>query len=143
MTGRGRSAGVVSRGVAFVIDVVCAAVGTLGCAVGIGLLRAVFAGGFEGSGGLLPAAALAALPVVFVLYCAAGWSLTGRTLGKALFGLRVVDRAGGRPSFSRSVVRALGYLISSILWLGFLWAAVDSRHEAFHDKLARTRVVYD
>src|SRR5207249_7158788 len=42
----------------------------------------------------------------------------------------------------RALVRYLGYFVSSApALLGFLWVILDSRHEAWHDKLAGTRVV--
>ncbi len=68
---------------------------------------------------------------------------TGRTPGKALMGLRVVTINGGRLSFIHAVLRLLGYLVSTVtLFLGFLWILIDNRRQGFHDKLARTYVVY-
>lgn len=77
--------------------------------------------------------------VVFV----AGWRWFGMTPGKLLLELRVVDvRGGGHPTLMRSILRYLGYFISALpLGLGFLWAVFDRRNEAWHDKLARTRVM--
>jgi len=139
----GGNAGIVSRAVAFVVDALLTVLGILICSVGFGLVDAVFTGSFNSERRISPGSVLVFSPVVFGLYCVLGWSLTGRTVGKALLGLRVVDRAGARPSVARSIVRALGYLVSSILWLGFIWIAVDTDREGFHDKIARTHVVYD
>lgn len=140
----GQYAGVLSRSAAFVIDaafIVLLGIGIAACAA---VIHAVFSGGFTGTARFLrPAAVLAAVPLLFGLYCVAGWALAGRTLGKALFGLRVVDRRGGHPSLAASLLRLIGYLVSAIFWLGFAWIAVDRRHEGFHDKIARTHVVYD
>jgi uncharacterized RDD family membrane protein YckC len=136
-------AGAVSRAAAFAIDALLTTIGTLLFALGVALIKAVFIGRFSADGSLAPAAVLAAAPVIFGLYSVTGWTLTGRTVGKAALGLRVVDRAGRRPSAGRSIVRALGYLVSSILWIGFAWIIVDRRHDGFHDKIARTHVVYD
>jgi len=55
-------------------------------------------------------------------------------------GVRMDDRAVG---WGTSIARAAGYAVSSILMIGFIWIAVDRRHQGFHDKLARTFVVYD
>ena len=137
------NAGIVSRAAAFVVDALLTVVGILILSVGFGLVHAVFTGRFDTVSRLSPGPVLASSPLVFGLYCVAGWSLTGRTVGKALLGLRVVDRSGARPSTVRSIVRALGYLISSILWLGFIWIAIDKKRDGFHDKIARTHVVYD
>jgi uncharacterized RDD family membrane protein YckC len=41
------------------------------------------------------------------------------------------------------VIRAAAYAISAIFLIGFAWIAVDRRRQGFHDKLARTFVVYD
>jgi len=140
----GEHAGVVSRAAAFMIDAVLIVLVSLGLAACAAVIHAVFSGSFTGTAKFLrPATALAVVPLLFGLYCVAGWALAGRTLGKALFGLRVVDRRGGHPSLGRSLLRLIGYLVSAIFWLGFAWIAVDRRHEGFHDKIARTNVVYD
>jgi uncharacterized RDD family membrane protein YckC len=40
------------------------------------------------------------------------------------------------------VLRYIGYFLSALpLYLGFLWALWDRRHQGFHDKLAGTTVV--
>jgi uncharacterized RDD family membrane protein YckC len=83
------------------------------------------------------------IPWLFAIYSAVFWVLVGRTPGKAALGLRVVrmdDRAVG---WGTSIARAAGYAVSSILMIGFIWIAIDRRHQGFHDKLARTFVVYD
>jgi uncharacterized RDD family membrane protein YckC len=38
--------------------------------------------------------------------------------------------------------RHVGYVISGILFLGFLWILFDNRRQGWHDKLAGTIVVY-
>jgi uncharacterized RDD family membrane protein YckC len=140
----GEDAGAVSRAAAFMIDAVLIVLVGLGSAAGAAVIHAVFSGGFTGTADFVhPVTVLAVVPLLFGLYCVTGWTLAGRTLGKALFGLRVVDRRGGHPSFWRSILRLIGYLVSAIFWLGFFWIAVDRRHEGFHDKIARTRVIYD
>jgi uncharacterized RDD family membrane protein YckC len=87
-------------------------------------------------------AALVLLPVV---YWVAGWTLFGRTAGKAILGLRVVGKKGGaRPGLGRSLVRMAGYILSALpLYAGFLWVSVDADRRGWHDHLAGTRVIYD
>ena len=143
MTAPGGYAGTVSRATAFLIDALLATFGTLAGALCFALVKALFADRFSIVGTASPDAVFAAVPVVFLAYCATAWTLTGRSVGKALLGLRVIDHAGARPSLLRSIVRALSYLLSAILWLGFLWIAVDRRHDGLHDKIARTHVVYE
>ncbi|MFO7661248.1 MAG: RDD family protein [Chloroflexota bacterium] len=92
------------------------------------------------TGGL---AALAGISFV-VVYGVLFWSLSGQTLGDFLVGVRVIRSNGSRVSFGRSVLRIIGAYISGIVvFLGFLWALWDPRHQGWHDKLAGTVVVYD
>ncbi|NJP89731.1 RDD family protein [Nonomuraea sp. FMUSA5-5] len=70
----------------------------------------------------------------------------GQTLGKKLFGLRVVSEFGGRIGVGQAAVRqavftALGWLccVGSLVDLG--WILFDPRKQAVHDKAARTVVV--
>src|SRR4051794_39792296 len=98
--GPGDYAGVVSRGVAFTIDAITAIlVATVGFQVTIAVLAAVRVtdASFAGSGKALGYAM--AVPVVFVVYCAASWALIGRTPGMMLMGVRVVTRDGSSPRF--------------------------------------------
>ena len=76
-------------------------------------------------------------------YFTLGWWLFGRTVGKLLLGVRVVDARGRRPGFGQSVVRAFGYVLSSVFLLGFFWIGLTPRRRGWHDHLARTWVVYD
>ncbi len=71
------------------------------------------------------------------------WSTIGSTPGKILMSLMVVDTDTGRaPALWRCVVRWLAYAVSAApLGLGFLWVLLDPDRRAWHDRLARTRVV--
>jgi uncharacterized RDD family membrane protein YckC len=80
--------------------------------------------------------------IAYVLYNAAFWVLAGQTLGMRFLGLRVLRTDGRRLGWFRALVREFGYLISAILFLGFLWILVDNRRQGWHDKLAGTLVVY-
>ncbi|MFF5078014.1 RDD family protein [Actinoplanes sp. NPDC000266] len=78
------------------------------------------------------------LPAVFAVYCAVFWLLAGRTPGMALLGLRVVT-AGGRPiGWFAALVRGL---VLGYFPIGAAWMLVDRRHQAIHDKIARTAVL--
>jgi len=63
--------------------------------------------------------------------------------GKRAFLLRVVDPAGGRPSFARAAGR---HLAAGLSWLtlniGHL-LALPAPHRALHDRIAGTRVLRD
>jgi uncharacterized RDD family membrane protein YckC len=57
--------------------------------------------------------------------------------------VRVVTVNGERIRIWPAVRRWLGYFVSAILFLGFLWVLVDDRRQGFHDKMAGTVVIYD
>jgi uncharacterized RDD family membrane protein YckC len=89
------------------------------------------------------------LPGVFLLlvlataYCAvAAWLWNGRTLGRMLLGLRLVDTHGVAPAPTRAIVRALLAVVSFGLFLGGFWMALFDRHgQTLHDKLTSTFVI--
>jgi uncharacterized RDD family membrane protein YckC len=84
------------------------------------------------------AAALLCLGV----YATLAHALGGATLGKRLFGLRVVGPDGAPPSPARSVVRtALAFISAGFLGLGFLLVLFTRSGRALHDYLSRTWVV--
>jgi uncharacterized RDD family membrane protein YckC len=70
------------------------------------------------------------------------WVLSGQTPGKALMGVRIVRTDGERLNLGKAIIRVIGYWISSILFLGYLWVLIDRRRQGFHDKIAGTFVVY-
>lgn len=91
-----------------------------------------------------PEAGSANLSVVaaclFVIYLAAGWSITGRTIGKQVMGLRAIRTDGSRIGIGRSLLRAL---LCTFFPVGLVWCAVDRKQRAVHDLILGTAVVYD
>lgn len=71
------------------------------------------------------------------------FSLDGRaTIGKRLLGLQVFTQEGYPLPLKAAVLRALGYIASSVLFgLGFVWALFSSRNLAWHDSLSGTMVL--
>lgn len=66
----------------------------------------------------------------------------GATPGKRIVGVQAFTADGHPLTPGRSLVRALGYLLSGApLCLGFLWALFHPRHLAWHDMLAGTMVL--
>ena len=66
----------------------------------------------------------------------------GQTLGKMIIGIKVVSENNMAPSASMAFLRWTGYMLSLLPFAaGFLWSAVDKDHDAWHDKLALTKVV--
>jgi uncharacterized RDD family membrane protein YckC len=75
-------------------------------------------------------------------YGAVMWKLKGSTIGGIICGLQVV-RLDGRPiDWPTAIVRALSCFLSlAVVGLGFLWIAIDSERQSWHDKIAGTVVV--
>ena len=71
------------------------------------------------------------------------WIICSATPGKMAISAKIVDaKTGARPRPIQLVIRCLGYFISALPFgLGFLWVALDSRKQGFHDKLAGTVVI--
>jgi uncharacterized RDD family membrane protein YckC len=90
---------------------------------------------------LLPGAVL--LLVLATVYCAvAAFLWNGRTLGRLLLGLRLVDTHGVAPAPTRAIVRAVLSVLSFGLFLGGFWMALfDKRGQTLHDKLTSTFVI--
>ncbi|MFN0142096.1 MAG: RDD family protein [Mycobacterium sp.] len=82
------------------------------------------------------AALMAVLVNRLLLPSATGWSL-----GRSVFGIAVVSRAGDAVSPWRLLLRDLAHLLDTApLFLGWLWPLVDSRGRTFADVLVRTEV---
>ena len=77
------------------------------------------------------------------LYYAYWWAVTGRTLGMAMLGIRVVRADGTVLNPKRAVARAAVFPLSFLLCgLGFLGILVQREHRALHDLIAGTAVIY-
>jgi len=141
---QGRTAGFVTRLLAYVTDVV-----VLAGVVAIGGWIAVLIDSVFEKMGVNPSIDVATIyvfliPWIFGLYFVFFWSLTGRTVGKWLMGLKVVRADGNPPTIGRSLIRFIGYGLSAIVfWLGYLWVLIDADRQAWHDHMAKTWVVYD
>ncbi len=81
--------------------------------------------------------------VLALVYCAvAAFLWNGRTLGRLLLGLRLVDTHGLAPAPGRAILRALLASVSFVFFLGGFWMALfDRRGQTLHDKLTSTFVV--
>jgi uncharacterized RDD family membrane protein YckC len=74
-------------------------------------------------------------------YALLSWGKGGQTLGMRPWRLRVVDAAGGRPSWRALWLRFLvGHLSLLLGGLGFWWAWVDRDRLAWHDRASGTRM---
>lgn len=86
----------------------------------------------------------AAAGVWLFVYWWVSVAVAGKTIGKALLGLRVLTRDGDALSASRSAVRAITIPFSyALLGMGFLGILVGKERRALHDMTAGSAVVYD
>jgi uncharacterized RDD family membrane protein YckC len=131
-------AGLVSRAIAYLLDALIVALVFTAGAVVMGLIAPVIGTRVYDVARDVGSAYLLVLPALLAVYCALFWSLAGRTPGMALVGVRVVT-VGGRPvSWPAALVRAV---VLAYFPVGAVWALVDRRHQAVHDKIARTVVI--
>lgn len=78
------------------------------------------------------------------VYLVVGLTVSGRTVGKAVVGLKVVCRDGAPLTPARAVLRVLALPLSfAILGLGFLGVLIGRERRALHDVISGAAVVYD
>jgi uncharacterized RDD family membrane protein YckC len=137
---QGHRAGFASRAVADLVDLGVAWLLGLSALLGAGVVGYLLTG---------PPFRLPVLPnwldagaggAVAVAYLALSWAATGRSVGKQLGGLRVVDRAGRRLALWRSFTRAVLYVLFPV---GLLWVLASRRNASLQDLIVGTAVVYD
>jgi uncharacterized RDD family membrane protein YckC len=78
--------------------------------------------------------------LAMTIYLAAGWAVTGRTIGKQLAGLRIVTSKRTRLRPTVAFARAVTCVVFPA---GLLWCAVSNRNASVQDILFKTVVVYD
>lgn len=140
----GRYAGPVTRLIALILDSIVVTAGfTLSLAGARFLIDLVTGGRIELGGSGWPF--IVGFVVAAFLYLWLTVGVFGKTLGKAVTGLAVVGADGSTALHSRqAAVRALVYPLSfAILGLGLVGVVFGRERRAWHDRLARTAVVYD
>jgi Mce-associated membrane protein len=66
-------------------------------------------------------------------------ALTGWSLGRALFGIRVVTQSGAPAGVARLLLRDVAHLLDTAsLFVGWMWPLWDGRNRTFADLLLRT-----
>lgn len=137
---QGRQAGLVTRSAAAAVDaLVVVATLAVGYAGWIGLRFVLNPRGFDFTGlRVLPGVTWAL--VLLVVYLTAAWSVTGRTYGGHVMGLRLVDRRGRHPGLLVASARAV---LCTLFPIGLLWCVVGPPRRSLQDLLLRTVVIYD
>jgi uncharacterized RDD family membrane protein YckC len=71
------------------------------------------------------------------------WMYKSSTPGKMIFHLKIVDaKTRKKPTTKQLIGRYFAYYISILpFMLGFVWVAIDSKKQGWHDKMAGTLVV--
>jgi uncharacterized RDD family membrane protein YckC len=134
--------GIVTRGVAFIVDLAIINAIALAATIGIGVVVAALDPGktsihlpeilLTAAGWLLFAGA----------YFVGFWVLTGATPGMRAMGIRVTAPDRGRVTWWHGLCRLFGLGLSVItLGLGFLLILVDERRRALQDRVGGTLVV--
>lgn len=140
----GRYAGPLTRLLAVLVDSFVVTFGFTLIVAGVVFFIRLFSPDFEvpANPGLLYGACLVAWAFLYLWFSLA---VFGKTVGKMLLGVRVVSSDGklvlkGR----RPVIRVLTYPLSfALLGIGLLGVVFNPERQAWHDRLAKTAVVYD
>lgn len=77
-----------------------------------------------------------------LLYYALMTSMKQGTVGKMVFGLKVVGENSEKVSFGRAVGRYFSYSLSGIFYIGYIMVAFSKTKQGLHDKVCKTYVVY-
>ncbi len=137
---QGTRAGLVTRLLASAVDALSVTVALLVAYAGFnGVLFLISPRDFEFASASALLSVTTAL-LALVVYMTAAWSITGRTYGDHVMGLRVVGRRGQRVWLPTALLRAafcVGFPI------GLLWCGVSSSRRSLQDVVLRTTVIYD
>jgi uncharacterized RDD family membrane protein YckC len=136
-------AGIVTRTVAFVIDLLILNGALFGGALVVGLIIEAF-GKFSPDVDVQSALLAGVVwSLAFATYFTAWWSLTGQTPGMRALGVKVVTVTGDRLRPRRGLLRVIAMVIAAIpFFAGYLLILVRDRRQGLHDLIARTVVVY-
>jgi uncharacterized RDD family membrane protein YckC len=136
-------AGVVSRGLALVVDVLVLNAMFFVISAAIALVLSLFGGADQS---VSPGAVVVGGAVWFagaVLYAAVFWTLAGQTLGMRFARLRLAKLDGGGLRLRDSIRRLVGMVLAAIpFFLGYAAILVNERRRGWHDRFAHTEVSY-
>lgn len=134
-----RAAGIVSRGIAAVIDLVIVGVVLGALYLGLVLTRLMFNPTAFSLPTLSVVFSTAVMFGVAVLYLTGCWAVSGCTVGAVTMGLRVTTVRAQRLSPVVALLRAGACVLFPV---GLLWVAVDARRRSLQDIVFSSRVVY-
>lgn len=139
---QGHYAGAVSRLVAFVIDqTVATAVFSITVAVSVSVVALVTRHDLELT--ITGWFALLLYGIWLFIYYAYPWSMSGKSLGMAVLGIRVVTTEGAPIGARAAAIRTIALPLSFLtLGIGFIPIVAGRERRAMHDRIAGTAVVY-
>jgi uncharacterized RDD family membrane protein YckC len=133
-------AGLISRGLAMVVDGVFVNLAFTAFVALVTLVGNAFGGNGEGGSSLAIVVGSTAWLSFGAIYLVSFWSLAGETPGMRFLGIRLEERL----PLGRSSKRLLGLGLAVICFgLGFLGIVFGERRRAWDDRLSATGVVYD
>lgn len=133
------TAGIVTRGLAAVIDLLVVLLIMSALYGGLVLVRLVYSPSAFSLPSLNAVFSTAVTFVVAVVYLTGCWTVSGSTAGAVMMGLRVVGGRSQRVSLPVGLLRAIGCVMFPI---GLLWVVIDRQRRSLQDIVFRTRVVY-
>lgn len=134
-----RAAGIITRGLAAVIDlfVVLLIMGAL--YGGLVLVRLVYSPTAFSLPSLNAVFSTVVTFVIAVLYLTGCWTVSGSTAGAVTMGLRVVGRRSQRVRLLVGLLRSICCVLFPV---GLLWVVLDRQRRSLQDIVFRTRVIY-
>lgn len=138
----GEYAGFITRLLAFVVDALIVSVG-IGITTEVASFLSNFFRSSQWAQFFVTLVTLSVSLLIYVAYYVGLWVFAGQTVGKAMFGLRVISADGGRVHIRQAFIRLGGYWLSALLFFfGYLISLIDDQRRCLHDRLAKTLVVY-
>jgi uncharacterized RDD family membrane protein YckC len=136
-------AGIITRAVAFALDIAVLQGGILIAGIVIGLIIEAFGDFSPDVDPLSVTLAVIGWFLLFAVYFSTFWSLTGQTPGMRVLGIRVTRAAGERLTPRRSLLRVACMIAAALpFFAGYLLILIDDRRRGLHDLVARTVVRY-
>lgn len=134
-----RAAGIITRGLAAVIDLVVVLLIMSVLYGGLVLARLVYSPTAFSLPSLNAVFSTVVTFAVAVLYLTGCWTVSGSTAGAVTMGLRVVGRGAQRVSLLVGLLRAISCVVFPI---GLLWVVIERQRRSLQDIVFRTRVIY-
>jgi uncharacterized RDD family membrane protein YckC len=134
-------AGLISRGLAYVVDGVFVNLGFTALVALVTLVDNAFGGAAEGGSAFAIAVGSTAWVAIGSLYLISFWALAGQTPGMRFLGVRL---SSGRLPLGRCVKRLIGLYLSVVtLGIGFLGVVFRENRRGWEDRFSSTDVLYD